>query len=281
MMRYMESHYKEDIGIDDVAKYVGYNARYCNSVFKAHYGETIGEYLRFLRMREAKRLLCSGRSVGYVAKHLSYKPRGFFYTFQKTFGTSPTQFIKDGKTFEPYVKRYEYDPVASAWGSGENPTADGLWEFSYYNPKTMERGLMLWDEDHQLFGSPDTYAPHYGPNYFCRNREQGYSVHPGRVTHGVRSFIAPHSGTVRVFFSVGRDSPIYKKSYPSVVQLYHNDLPLGEPLVLKTVSPHYLTATLRVRKDDRIRLHVDSGGNQRRCAVNLYRQLIEYTQIDE
>lgn len=280
MIRFMENHFWEDIGIEDVAKHLGYDPRYCNLLFKTCYGETLGEYLRMLRMEDAKALLLSGTPVGRVAKSLSYKPRGFFHTFRSYFKTTPSQYVKDGKTYGQYVKRYDYRASEEFWGDGKNPTPDGLWEFGYYDPDTKDYSLMKWNGKRWFF-----YALwkvfKTDPYYYCRHRDRGHGMHPGVKAQAVRTFLCPHDGTVDVYFSVGRASVLKKGYTPCSVQLFHNDLLLGEPVVLSSFRPDLLTASLTVRAGDRIRLHLDAMEDRRGDGVKLFRQEIRYTEISE
>ena len=281
MIRYMENHYWEDVGIEDVAKYLGYDPRYCNLLFKTCYGENLGEYLRMLRMEDAKDLLRSGAPVGRVAQSLSYKPRGFFYTFQSYFGTSPSQYARTGKTYGQYLKRYDYRNSEACWARQENPTSDGLWEFAYFDPDTREYSLMTWHENRRFFHIPETSATYEDPNHYCRHRLNGYGMHPGVRARAVKSFRCPHGGKVDVFFSVGRENPLRKDDTPCWVQLYHNDRPLGEPVILDSFEPALLTASVTVCEGDRIRLHLDAMGNRKRDGIWLFRQEIRYTEITE
>lgn len=279
MIRYMENHFWEDIGIEEIAKHLGYDPRYCNLLFKTCYGETLGEYLRMLRMEDAKNLLRSGTPVGRVAKSLSYKPRGFFYTFQSYFGTSPSQYIKDGKTYGQYLKRYDYRHSEDCWEKQENPTSDGLWEFAYFNPDIQKYSLMEWHENRRFFHIPGTQPSHQDPNHYCLHRSSGYEMHPGTRTQAVKTFRCPHGGKVDVFFSVGRETILKKHYTPCFVQLYHNDQPLGEPVVLDSFVPALLKASLSVCAGDHIRLHLDAMGNRKGDGIWLFRQEIRYTEI--
>lgn len=279
---YMEKHYWEDIGVEDIAKHIGYTPRHCNILFKACCGETLGTYLTTLRMNEAKRLLDTGISVGSVAKSLSYKPRGFFKAFRDFYGVSPSEYVKTGKTLEQYVKTYEWKCTEENWGKGENPTPDGLWEFAYYNPQTNEYGLMEWFEKYQHFRAPLTASDwRVDPNWYCRNRAKGDGMHPGRVTQAVRTFLCPHSGTLEMFLSFGRAIAATSNRTPCLVQLFHNDRPLNDAVVMDTADPVQFRVCCTVRAGDRIRFHIDPMGNHIGDGVWFYRQVFGYKTILE
>ena len=285
MQNYMRKHYWEPIGVEDVAKSVGYSPRRCNLLFKTCCDETIGEYLRTLRMEDAKRSLNVETPIDRVALSLSYTPRGFRKAFQQYFGISPSQYVAGEKISETYVKTYEYTHEQN-WGTGENPTPDGLWEYACYDPVTKEYFPMCWSISQDLFLSPLNNC-RTSSQWYCRNRDGGYGMHPGRATHAVKSFICPYSGQVEIFFSVGRCyawrrcwSLVWKSySTPCSAQLYLNDVPLGDALVMETVRPVFLKASCSVRAGDRIRIQIDPMKDHKSDGVVLYRQKVSYTSI--
>ena len=282
ILKYANTNFRKKINVDDIAKHAGYTSWHCNLLFQEYYGERLGEYLTSLRMKEAKRLLDSGLPVGRVAKTLNYSPRGLLKAFRGCFGVSPSEYVKTGKTLERYVQTYEWNFSEDNWGKGCNPTHDGLWEFAYYNPKTKEYGLMEWDAKGNYFQAPLPEKDYYmHPNWCCRNRDKGDGMHPGRATHAVRTFLCPDSGTVEVFFSVGRLKKMRPCDTPCALQLWHDDNPLDEPLVLIDSHVHYVTATVQVQKGDRIRLHLDPMGNHVADGIWLYRQKIGYAHVSE
>lgn len=287
MQNYMRKHYWEPIGVEDVAKSVGYSPRRCNLLFKTCCGETIGEYLRTLRMEDAKRSLNTKTPIDRVALSLSYTPRGFRKAFQEYFGISPSRYVAGEKTCEAYVKTYEYTSEGN-WGTGENPTPDGLWEFACYDLASKEYLLMKWSNSQELFLSPLNDC-RTSPQWYCRNRDGGYGMHPGRASHAVKTFLCPHSGDVDVFFSVGRNSawkPRWSQvwrseSTPCSALLYLNDTPLGDALVMKTVDPVFLKVTCSVRAGDKIRIHIDPLKDHKSDGVVLYRQRIAYKNVSK
>ncbi len=281
MRTYMEKHYWENIGIADVAKHSGYSPRRCNLLFKEYWGETIGSYLTYLRMEEAKRSLTGRMSVNRVAKSLSYTPRGFRKAFREYFGVSPSEYLETGENHQKYKLQYQWRTTDENW-NGQNPTPDGLWEFGYYDPAKEQYLLMEWEAEEFRFRAPFTCSDwRVDPNWHCRNRGRGNGMHAGRATHAVRTFLCPYSGTTEVFFSVGRLLAVKPNHTPCSIQLWHNDCPLDEPLVLTDRTPQFVTATLQVQKGDRVRLHLDPMGDHIADGVWLYRQQVAYTDVSE
>ncbi|MBQ1272515.1 MAG: helix-turn-helix transcriptional regulator [Clostridia bacterium] len=284
ILDYMEQHLREKIGVKEIAASVGYSPWYCNRLFKAYFGESLASYLRQLRMMAAKGDLRESGSIEGVARSLSFdSPDGFSRAFQAQFGITPSRYLQGGVLKEQYVKTYEYRYSDALWGRGDNPTPDGLWEFAYYDAQTGKYDRMEWNGSY--FCAPFETASASDPYWYCRNRNDGYGMHPAKGVRAVRSFLCPHGGTVDVFFSVGRVSKvIYAQDNESAVQLHHNDTPLSPaegPAVLDNPEAVFLTGTCTVRRGDRISLHLDSMGNSSRDGLFLYRQRIGYRRIDE
>lgn len=77
-----------------LARAVGSNARRLNEAFRKHAGVTVFDYLREVRMEEARRLLCeTGLEVQAIANELGYGSAANFSTaFRERFGLSPRQY---------------------------------------------------------------------------------------------------------------------------------------------------------------------------------------------
>lgn len=283
ILDYMEQHLRERIGVKEIAAAVGYSPWHCNRLFKAYFGESLASYLRQLRMSAAKGDLRESGSIEGVARSLSFhSPEGFSRAFQAQFGITPSRYLQGGVLKEQYEKTYEYRYSDAVWGRGDNPTPDGLWEFAYYDPKTGKYDRMIWDG--VCFCAPFEAPDVSDPYWYCRNRNDGYGMHPGKEVRAVRSFLCPHSGTVDVFFSVGRVAKVNASGNPCSVQLFHNDIPLSPiegAAVLDSTEAVFLTGTCSVCAGDRIHLHLDSMGNVGRDGIFLYRQRIGYLTITD
>ncbi len=283
ILDFMEQHLRDDIGVAEISKAVGYSPWYCNRMFKAHFGESMGTYLRSLRMREAKGDLKKGLSIRQVAYDLSFDSHeGFTKAFQRQFGISPSTYMRGGELKEPFLETYEYRTSPEVWGKGANPTPDGLWEFGYYDPASGQSGLMDWTG--REFEAPFTKAAATDPFWYCRNRNSGYGMHPGRIVQAVRSFICPRSGTVEVFLSLGRLYNVSSRQAGCTVQLFHGDTPVMPregPVLLQTQDVTFLTATVHVKKGDRLSLRLDSIGDAVSDGIFLYRQRFGYLEIKE
>ncbi len=283
VVTYINQHFREDVGVEDCARLLGYSPRYCNRMFRDYYGETIGARLRYLRMQAAKNDLLRCRSVKEVARSLSFDSvDGFSRAFRKEFGITPSEYLQGGTLKEPYVADYDYTISYADWMKGENPSHDGVWEYEYYDPMTENYSKMLWGEGR--FEAPYEKESISDPNWYCRNRSWGYGMHPGKGVQAVRTFRCPYDGIVDVFFSAARISKVRPPRTPCSLQLRHNGqliFPEENAVVLQDVTAAFLTVTRTVRKGDRISLHVDAMGNISSDGILLYRQRVRYQSITE
>lgn len=91
---YIERNYNRDTSISDVAHYVALSVNYFANLFKKRTGETIGEYITTVRIREAQRLLRqSDFMVSEIAYIVGYRsPYYFSRVFRKAVNQSPTEY---------------------------------------------------------------------------------------------------------------------------------------------------------------------------------------------
>ena len=57
LIKYIRSHYKEEIYLDKVAQEFGFTGKYLSAYFKRHFNIGFNEYVTGLRIEEAKNLL--------------------------------------------------------------------------------------------------------------------------------------------------------------------------------------------------------------------------------
>lgn len=279
MCAYMEEHFRENITSADIAHFANYSVPRCNYLFRTYFGESPVSYLRRLRLRAAKEdLKCVG-SVGKVAHGLAFSSHDTFCrAFRKEYGITPSEYLKGGQLNERYKEIYEYRHSHDTFGSGMNPSRDGLWEYSYYDLNRNEHALLHWIKHELQFSTPYSVADKTDPLWYCFIRQDGYGLHPAKGACVIKSFICPHEGNVEVFFSVGRVY-VFEKQNSLSVFLYHNDqrlAPLKSDAELKTSDAAFLRGTCSVRAGDRISLVVKASGEIYRAGVLLYRQRIAY-----
>lgn len=97
--KYMESHFQENITLQDVAKEVSLEKSYLGRLFREECGVTVMGYLREVRINRAKDLLRQGMSPGEVAEKTGFgDPAYFAKSFKQTVGISPSQYRENKKT---------------------------------------------------------------------------------------------------------------------------------------------------------------------------------------
>ncbi len=94
VVRYIDQHYRDIDDIRALAATLGYSYTYLAHIFKEKMGTTIGSYVLYKKMEEAKWLLRSGRmSVTQIASRFNYKSvQSFSNSFKKSVGISPAEF---------------------------------------------------------------------------------------------------------------------------------------------------------------------------------------------
>lgn len=93
---YIEEHYKEKLTLEEIAGQVGLSPIYLGAVFKKETGQTIGNYLTFVRMNHAKSLLLeTNDTVAAIGMEVGYRDQKYFsQTFAKVVGIKPNLYRK-------------------------------------------------------------------------------------------------------------------------------------------------------------------------------------------
>ncbi len=96
---YIHKHIAKDMGIDELADYLGISGSYFSLLFKQHYGCTFLEYVTAERIELAKSLLLiTDKSVTEIARSIGYLERRYFNkVFQKLTGELPSEYREKRK----------------------------------------------------------------------------------------------------------------------------------------------------------------------------------------
>ena len=87
---YIQSMYMQQIRVEQIAKMMNLDRRYLSRIFKEKMGKSIQEYLIFVRMEAAKKLLENGVTVAEAAQLCGYEDVcNFSKMFKRLFGVSP------------------------------------------------------------------------------------------------------------------------------------------------------------------------------------------------
>jgi AraC family transcriptional regulator len=88
-----ESRCTTDVSLSDMAAESGVHPTHLARTFRAHYGSTIGEFIRARRIELAKDRIRTGAAFADVALDLGFADQSHFArTFRKCAGQSPTEF---------------------------------------------------------------------------------------------------------------------------------------------------------------------------------------------
>jgi AraC-like DNA-binding protein len=97
---YLESHYAEDITLDDLAVNIGYSKNYLCRIFREITGDTINSYLTNVRINKAVELLVGTEiDVAGISSMAGYNNVfHFIKTFKKVVGVSPGNYRRNELT---------------------------------------------------------------------------------------------------------------------------------------------------------------------------------------
>ena len=93
---FIEAHYHESIGLQDVAKHFGFSAAYLTELVKKQTGEPINRWIIRRRITAARTLLLeTEKSVEQIAEEVGYQSLNhFFRQFRQYYGNSPKAWRK-------------------------------------------------------------------------------------------------------------------------------------------------------------------------------------------
>lgn len=91
-LSYIEEHYGEDIGVEQVSGYIGKTPNYFSSIFKQEMGISFREYLNQYRIQKAQELILHSDLMIYeISEKVGYRDYAYFsQVFKKLAGCSPT-----------------------------------------------------------------------------------------------------------------------------------------------------------------------------------------------
>ncbi|WP_219641687.1 response regulator [Cohnella sp. CFH 77786] len=103
---YLEDHFNEDIGMEQVADKIGLSVSYFSVIFKQQTGMTLLEYLTTFRIERACILLRSSEMMTYeIAQKVGYFDQRYFsQVFKKKLNMTPSEYRKK------YMDSYDSSP---------------------------------------------------------------------------------------------------------------------------------------------------------------------------
>jgi len=96
IVRYIDSHFRQPITLDDICIGVGYNKYALCHTFKAVTGQTVFSYINFLRIQAAARILEEKKyTITEIATECGFSSAAYFNrVFKTVMGCAPSQYRK-------------------------------------------------------------------------------------------------------------------------------------------------------------------------------------------
>lgn len=91
---YVETHFRSDLSLNDVAETIHVNPAYFSTCFKKYTGYSFVDYLTKLRIEEAKRCLGdTHRRISTIAEEIGFRDAKYFAKiFKKSVGVTPSEY---------------------------------------------------------------------------------------------------------------------------------------------------------------------------------------------
>ncbi len=101
VIAYLQTHYRTNIRIIELAQYVGHHPVYLGQLFKKETGYSVREYIHQLRTAEAKRLLReTDLKIAAIAEMLGYHdPEAFGEKFKALTAISPSEYRNGARLY--------------------------------------------------------------------------------------------------------------------------------------------------------------------------------------
>ncbi|MEO9803638.1 MAG: AraC family transcriptional regulator [Reichenbachiella sp.] len=107
LLSFIDNHLKEDINIQKVEEVCHYSYRNINRIFEAIHHQTIGKYIKRLRLEKAAQYLkYSDMGVAEIAYEIGFEERAAFNkAFKNKYGCSPSSFRKSGEAMREMIQQ--------------------------------------------------------------------------------------------------------------------------------------------------------------------------------
>ncbi|UFJ39541.1 response regulator [Brevibacillus humidisoli] len=97
---YIDRHLTRDLGVEEVAGYLGISCSYFSLLFKQRFSETFVEYVTRQRIERAQSMLVmSSKNISEISRAVGYPDRRYFSkVFQKCVGITPSEYREKAAT---------------------------------------------------------------------------------------------------------------------------------------------------------------------------------------
>ncbi len=159
---YIEKHYKEPLSTESLSKISGFSKYHFHRVFHNIVGESLGEYIRKIRLQNSAFKLCNPTSITEVAMQSGYETHATFSkAFKTRFNLSPKEFSKKIKArkgaimIEPKIVNFKSVEVLCVRRCGDYMVSAGeafeaLMHFAYEQKIKHKKDLM--GKEAMMFG---------------------------------------------------------------------------------------------------------------------------------
>ena len=95
-VRYIETHYKEKLSLNEIADHLCVSSSYLSRCFKKETGTTIVSYINQVRMKAAREMMDEGvLSLNEIASAIGIQNYNYFYLlFKEIYGETPSEYTK-------------------------------------------------------------------------------------------------------------------------------------------------------------------------------------------
>lgn len=94
--KYIDEHLEFPPGATELAEFSGYSLYHFCHLFRAHFGVSVGEYIKRKKLKKAAENIASGMSITESAIRAGYEtPSGFAKAFRKEYGTNATEYRRN------------------------------------------------------------------------------------------------------------------------------------------------------------------------------------------
>ena len=96
VLKYIDSHYSENLTLDSISSHFGYNKYYFSRLFNHYIGENISNYINIVRVQHFMRLAKEQKSpmIATLAAECGFNSLTTFYRcFKKVYGTTPKNYF--------------------------------------------------------------------------------------------------------------------------------------------------------------------------------------------
>ena len=100
IINYIDANYMEQMDLASVAAHFNYTPTYLSRMFKEHVGRNFYQYLQNVRLMNCVEEMKDEENIRLMECALNHgfpNAKSFISTFKKTFGCTPSEWIKQGK----------------------------------------------------------------------------------------------------------------------------------------------------------------------------------------